>query len=422
MSIALQLGSAPLEQPVVRLVLATALGLFLGLEREWSEKAAGVRTFALISLLAATLVTLEQPVLLALGGVLVFAQGAVLSVRGLLDPEAGLSLTTWVAMFVAYGVGALVAAELVVEGVAVAVITSLLLLEKHELHSIAGGLTRPELRSASEFAILAFVIYPLLPQGSVELVVRSVTVTLEPRVAWMMVVTVAAIGIGNYVIVTTYGGRGVAMTGFFGGLASSTAVVGSMIDYVQQESDARGYAVAAILLAVAAMALRNLAIVLAFTINQGLLLDVAVPLLAIVAVAGGLAVRSADWSEPVEFDLESPFSVRNVVGFGAVFAIVLVAGSAAEQELGQIGFYAATAATGFVSSGGATTSAVILYRSGTIGPATATVGVLLATAASIVVKALLTGVGGDRAFARAVSIRSALLLAVATAATLIVVL
>ncbi|WP_248516668.1 MgtC/SapB family protein [Salinarchaeum laminariae] len=422
MSIALQLGSAPLEQPVVRLVLATALGLFLGLEREWSEKAAGVRTFALISLLAATLVTLEQPVLLALGGVLVFAQGAVLSVRGLLDPEAGLSLTTWVAMFVAYGVGALVAAELVVEGVAVAVITSLLLLEKHELHSIAGGLTRPELRSASEFAILAFVIYPLLPQGSVELVVRSVTVTLEPRVAWMMVVTVAAIGIGNYVIVTTYGGRGVAMTGFFGGLASSTAVVGSMIDYVQQESDARGYAVAAILLAVAAMALRNLAIVLAFTINQGLLLDVAVPLLAIVAVAGGLAVRSADWSEPVEFDLESPFAVRNVVGFGAVFAIVLVAGSAAEQELGQIGFYAATAATGFVSSGGATTSAVILYRSGTIGPATATVGVLLATAASIVVKALLTGVGGDRAFARAVSIRSALLLAVATEATLIVVL
>jgi uncharacterized membrane protein (DUF4010 family) len=170
------------------------------------------------------------------------------------------------------------------------------------------------------------------------------------------------------------------------------------------------------------MAIRNLAIALAFTISQGPLLDVAVPLIAIVAAAGALAVRSADWSDPVEFELESPFSIRNVVGFGAVFAIVLVAGSVAEQELGRIGFYAATAATGLVSSGGATTSAVILYRSGTIDAATATVGVLLATGASIVVKAILTGLGGDRTFARDVAIHAGLVLVVGAVATLAAVL
>ncbi|AGN02157.1 MgtC/SapB transporter [Salinarchaeum sp. Harcht-Bsk1] len=422
MSIALQLGRAPLEEPVVRLVLAAALGLFLGLEREWSEKAAGVRTFALTSLLGASLLLLEEPWLLALGAVLALAQGAMLSIQGLLDPDRGLSLTTWVALFVAYAVGALVAAEFVLEGVAVTVVTSLLLLEKRELHSFAGGLSRPELRSVSEFAILAFVIYPLLPTGTVELAVQSVTVSLEPRVAWAMVVTVAAIGIGNYAIVTTYGGRGVAMTGFVGGLASSTAVVGTMVDYVRQRPDASGYAVAAILLAVAAMAIRNLAIALTFTIGRGLLVDVAVPLVAIVLAAGLLAARSAEWSEPVEFDLESPFSVRNVVGFGAVFAVVLVAGSIAEQELGQLGFYAATAATGFVSSGGAATSAVILYRSGTIDASTATIGILLASGASIVVKVGLTALGGDHRFAREVAIRSAILLVVAAVATLFVVL
>ena len=422
MSILLQLVSAPLEQPVVRLALAAALGLFLGLEREWSDKPAGVRTFALISLLGASLLLLDRPSLLVLGGVLVLAQGAVLSIQGVLDPERGLSLTTWVAMLVAYAVGALVASELVLEGVAVAVVTSLILVEKRELHSIAGGLTRPELRAASEFAILAFVIYPLLPTGTVEIAVQSVTVTLEPRVAWAMVVTVAAIGIGNYAIVTTYGGRGVAMTGFVGGLASSTAVVGTMVDYVRQRPDASGYAVAAILLSVAAMAIRNLAIALAFTIGRGLLVDVAVPLVTIVVAAGLLAARSAEWSEPVEFELESPFSVRNVVGFGAVFAVVLVAGSLAEQELGQLGFYAATAATGLVSSGGATTSAVILYRTGTIDASTATVGILLAAGASILVKVLLTALGGDRQFAREIATRAAFLLVVAAVGTLFVVL
>ena len=46
--------AAPLSEPVVRLLIAAALGLFLGLEREWSEKSAGVRTFSLLTLSGAS--------------------------------------------------------------------------------------------------------------------------------------------------------------------------------------------------------------------------------------------------------------------------------------------------------------------------------------------------------------------------------
>ena len=420
MQLFVDVGGASLDEPVVRLALATALGLFIGLERERAEKAAGVRTFALISLLGAVFVQLEVSILLAVGGLLVVVQGALLALDGVFDAEGGLSLTTSASMLVAYGVGALVAAGFVLEGVAVAVLVSLLLVQKRELHSIAGGLSRAELTAASEFAILAFVVYPLLPPGTVEIPVATASVSLEPRVAWLMVVTVAAIGIVNYAIVSTYGGRGVAITGFFGGLAASTAVVGTMIDYVKTRPDARHYAVAAVVLAVAAMALRNLAIAMAFTVGRGLLVSVVLPLAAIVVAATVIAATTADWSEPLPFEVDSPFSLRNVVGFGVVFAVVLLAGSVAESELGAAGFYAAAAATGLVSSGGATTSAVILYRSGTIDGPTAAVAILLATAASIVVKALLTSASGDRAFARQVAVRCGLLLAVAAVATLVV--
>lgn len=401
--------AVPLDSSVARIALAGALGLFLGLEREWSDKPAGIRTFSLISLLAAVFMTLDRPGLLVVGGLLVIVQGTVLAVQGLRDEDLGLSLTTSVSMLVAYGVGALVAAGYIIESVTVAVLSSLLLVLKRELHRFAGGLSREELRSTTEFAILAFVIYPLLPTEKVTLSLGTLTVEIEPRVVWLMVVAVAAIGIVNYVIVKSYESRGIAVTGFLGGLASSTAVVGSMLDSVRQHPDATSYAVAAILLADAAMALRNLAIVLAFTLPD-VLVGALVPLAAVVLGGVAVAAVTADWNEQVEMELENPFSLRNALAFGAMFAVVLIAGALAQAEFGAAGFYVTAVLSGLVSSAGATASTVTLYRTGSLGAETAVIAILLATASSIVVKAALTAVGPSRRFATRVALWSAALL------------
>lgn len=418
------MGEDALDSTVARIALAAALGMFLGLEREWSQKTAGIRTFSLISLLGAVFVVLDREALLVVGGVLVVVQGVLLAVQGLLadrEEDEGLSLTTSTSMLVAYGVGALVAAEFVIEGVTVAVLSSLLLVLKRELHDIAWGLSREELRSASEFAILAFVIYPLLPAEPVELDVLGTPVPIEARVAWLMVVMVAGIGIINYAVVMNYGGRGIAVTGFFGGLASSAAVVGTMIDHVRQRPEAGAYAIAAILLANAAMALRNLGIALVFTLGGGrVLYGALVPLGAIILGSVAIAAYAADWSEQVEMELVDPFSLRNALGFGLVFLIVLIAGSLAEIHLGRLGFYATAAATGLVSSAGATASAVMLYRVGDLDAGTAVVAILLATASSVLVKVALAGLGPDRDFAYRVAGWSGLLLLGAGAATALV--
>jgi uncharacterized membrane protein (DUF4010 family) len=406
------------DSALMRLVLAGALGLFLGLEREWSHRSAGIRTFSFIALVGASFTVLDRQWLLAVGGILVVVQGAVLAVRGLIVEDEGLSLTTAVSMLVAYAVGVLVGSGMLIEGVTVAVLSSLLLVLKRELHDFAWGLTREELRSATEFGVLAFVIYPILPAGSVTVSLAGLSIEVEPRIMWLLVVSVAAIGIVNYGIVKSYGGRGIAVTGFFGGLASSTAVVGTMLDHVRQQPNAVSYAVAAILLADAAMALRNLSIVLVFTTGRNRLLGLVIPLGIVIIGSIAIAALTADWSESIDLALDSPFSLRNALGFGALFAVVLVGSAVAKALFGSTGFLLAAALSGLVSSAGATTSAVVLYNGHVIDSNTAILGVMIATIASVGVKAALALTAPSRSFGYRVAAWSAGVAVVATGAVI----
>jgi len=406
-------GTSVLNDTVVALALAAALGLFLGLEREWSDKDAGIRTFALVSLAAAVFTILDRPLLLVVGGGFVVAVAVILGVQGLLGRADSLSLTTSTTLLVAYGVGGLVASGFVLEGVAVAVVSSLLLVLRTELHGVADALSREEVRAGTEFAILAFVVYPLLPAEQRRLAVADLSVAFEPRIVWLMVVFVAGVGIVNYAIVRVYGGRGIAVTGFFGGLASSTAVVGAMLDHVDQRAETAEYGVAAVALANASMALRNLTIAVAFTVGSGVLLEPVVPLGAVILGGVAVAAVSADWTTSLEVDLESPFTLRYALGVGALFFLVLVAGGLAEARFGTGGLYVAALLAGLISSAGATASAVVLYGNGNVTSLEATVAVLLATAASIVVKAGLCALSSNRTFARGVAGWSTVLLAAA---------
>lgn len=59
---------APLDIAVVRLAIAAVLGLFLGLEREWSHTSAGIGTFSLVSFLGAVFTVVGCESLLVVSG------------------------------------------------------------------------------------------------------------------------------------------------------------------------------------------------------------------------------------------------------------------------------------------------------------------------------------------------------------------
>ena len=397
-----------LQTTVAKLVLATALGMFLGLEREWSHKSAGIRTFALISLAAAVFSLLDDDGLLVVGGVLIVASAVLLAVRSFVEPDVdGLSLTTSVSMLVTYGVGALVAAELFIEAVTVAVLSSLLLVLKRELHQFAWGLSREEVRSAVEFTILAFVVFPLLPAETVD-----PWGAVQPRLIWSLVVAVSAIGFVNYVLVKRYQGRGYAVTGFFGGLVNSTAVVAEMAKRAKGEADLLDIAVGSILLANAAMALRNAAVVAAFVPEAALV--VGAPLGAVTLAGVLIAVWRSDWRTTMEAELTSPFSLRNALTFGALFVAVLLLSAGAERAFGASGFVATSFLAGLVSSGSATATAVSLLGTGQITVDTAVGGVVAGTAASILVKTAFAA-GIARELVRPVLLWNLVLIAVGAA-------
>jgi uncharacterized membrane protein (DUF4010 family) len=186
-----------------------------------------------------------------------------------------------------------------------------------------------------------------------------------------------------------------------------------MIDHVNQRPEVTSYGVAAVLLANAAMAMRNLIIVIVFTLSvqtQTLFVSV-IPLGVVIVVSIALAAIETNWhDDQVSVELETPFTMRNALGFGALFLFVVLAGGIAESLLGRVGFYATAVVTGLVSSAGATTSAVVLYRSQTLSANPTLLAVMLATFASIVVKALLTVPSENRTFTRDVIVRTAVVL------------
>ena len=407
----IQIGpeTIPVNADVFNLFVAGALGMLLGLEREWSNKAAGIRTFTLTSLVGVAAATLGQTVLLALGGLLVLGQGLLLGARGLVydargedaDDDYGLALTTSTSLLVAYIVGILVGMDLVLVGVVIAITSSFLLVLRRELHQFAHQLSHSEVRGAAEFAIIAFVVYPLLPSET-----YGLWDAIDPQLIWTLVIAVSGIGFANYAIMQRYGGRGMLITGFFGGLVNSTAVIGEIANRAKTNDGILTLAVATVLVADAAMAVRNLVIVVAFVPQSAL--SVGLPL-GLIAIGGvGITIYERNWGGDIELDLDSPFSSRNALTFGVLFLVVLVATAAAQEMFGTAGFLVTSFFSGLLSSGTTTTTAVSLTSTGQVTPAVAAQGVLAGTLASIMVKIWLAA-GINRNLLTPVTTRSAAL-------------
>lgn len=374
----------PISPRITQLFIAAALGMFLGLEREWSQKSAGIRTFALTSLIGAISTTIDNNALLILGGVLVLLQTVLLGADGLLDDDSprSLSLTTSASLFVAYSAGVMVAADFVLEAVVLVIISSLLLVLRRELHQFAWGLSKEEVKSAAEFAILAFVVYPLLPSDPV-----GPWNAIQPQLVWLLVVAVSGLGFVNYVIMQRYGSRGIAITGFFGGLVNSTAVIGEFADRAERNKNILSLSVGAVLLADAAMAVRNLFLVGVFI--PEVVPEVGTPLGVIAIVGVGLSVYLTDWDTELQLDFDSPFSLSNALKFGGLFLVILVVSAGAQQFFGAAGLVTTSFLSGLISSGSTTTTAVTLYLAGKVSADVAAASILAGTSASIIVKIVL---------------------------------
>jgi uncharacterized membrane protein (DUF4010 family) len=375
-----QLTSSQFPYPEVafKAGLAAGIGLLVGLEREWSQKEIGVRTFAIGGLLG-MLTSLLAPsfVLGGLIGILLLV--SFLNVHSLLR-DRSLELTTSICLVVVYFLGVMVGQAHYFTAATSAIVMMMLLAWKFELERFAGALRPEEIRSAVMLCLLSVVIFPLLPDRFVD-----PWKLINPQQFWLIVVVIAGIGFLNYVLLRLYSTRGMYYAAVLGGLVNSTAAAVELSSQFRGRDEMTSQAVAVLLLTNISMFVRNIVILAIFAPRA--VAPAAWPLAAM-ALATLLLVWSrresaAALSEPLK--LSSPVSLKRVVKFAVLFLILACSGTLAQRFLGSLGFLVVSVLGGLVSSASTTATAAALAAASQISPQTAGLATILTSISSSLV-------------------------------------
>ena len=385
-----------------RYVVALGIGLLMGLERERNPAAkAGLRTFALTALLgvlAAHLATeLGELWLIAVGLLLV---GAMIIAAYMRDPPHGgdPGTTTVAALMLCYGLGVMVWRDEIQLAVMLGIAATMLLYFKPELRGMSQHMTRRDLLSMLQFAVLSLIILPLLPNRN-----YGPYGAINPHQIWWMVVLIAGVGLAGYAALRLVGQqRGAVMLGLLGGLVSSTATTLAFSRHARASSEMTPVAVIVIVLANLVVLVRLG--VLATVLAPGMLAQLA-PVLAGGLVAGGLGAaygvhRLRPQGELPSLAMDNPTELRPALGFGLLYAVVLLAAAWLSDWLGTRGLYAVSLVSGLTDVDAITLSSLRLHNLDKLSVTVAVNVITLAVLANLAFKSLLTLAIGGWAMAR----------------------
>jgi uncharacterized membrane protein (DUF4010 family) len=385
-----------------RYVVALAIGLLMGLERERNPAAkAGLRTFALTALLgvlSAHLATaLDEQWLIAVGLLLV---GAMMIAAYLRDPQpqGDPGTTTVAALMLCYGLSVLVWHNEIQLAVMLGIAATILLYFKPELRGWSQHMTRRDLLSVLQFSVLSLIILPLVPNRNF-----GPYGALNPYQIWWMVVLIVGVGLAGYAALRLAGQqRGAVILGLLGGLVSSTATTLAFSRHARASSEMMPIAVIVIVLA-NLMVLVRLGVLTA-VLAPGVLLQL-LPVLIGGLIIGGLGAaygvyRLRPQGEMPALAMGNPTELRTAIGFGLMYAGVLLASAWLSDWLGTRGLYAVALVSGLTDVDAITLSSLRLFSLDKLPVAAVVNVVVIATLANLLFKSALALFVGGRQMAR----------------------
>ena len=409
-----------LRELSLRLALALAIGFVIGLERGWKERdeheghrTAGLRTFSLIGLLGGVFGALSlggDRLLLAAGFVTTGLCVAAFMWREN-ERHKDFSATSLIAalLTLALGVMAVLGDMAATAGAGIAV--ALLLAMKAQLHGWMERITWPELRSGLLLAAMTFIALPLLPNRTID-----PWEAINPYELWLMTILVAAVSFAGYAAVKLAGAkRGLVLAAALGGLFASTAVTLSLARLLPANKTRLKLIAGGILASGAVMMVR--VILVTGLVNMQLAQKLAPALLAAAAVSVAAATvmllaRGKHGNDPKDALVhKNPFELSEVLRFGAILGVVMLAAVFARRYIGDEGLLAVAALSGLADVDALTLS---VARMGSVTDL-AVNAILLAVGVNTLAKTVYAGMAGGSRLGLVLLLLNAPVLAMAAA-------
>ncbi len=375
----------------IRLIVATGIGLLIGLEREHeaiiSKESifAGIRTFIILTLvgfIGAGLSFLISPWIFS---VVLFGAIILIGISYWVTATRGeIGGTSEVTAILAVLLGGLTFVGYVELSLMIMVIVVVLLSSKPRLQFLIGKITNEELFAFIRFVVICLLIFPFLPDKTY----GPFNIFNPHDIGWVIIL-ISGLGFLGYVLMRIFGpGRGILLTGIIGGLVSSTMVTWVFSKKSKEQPVLSSSCATAIFAASTIMVIRVMIWVFIFnnSLAPGLIIPFGIVFLATIGVT--VYYYFLDKRKPkieTTIPLGKPLNLVTALFFGILFVAVLFIVAYANEYFGEKGMYISSAIAG-LSEVDAITISVLKLANVSISMLTAQNAILMATISNTVVK------------------------------------
>jgi uncharacterized membrane protein (DUF4010 family) len=308
-------------------ILVTLFSLIIGLEQRRQHQDSDEfifgtdRTFTFIGILGFVLYLLSPTSFFPyLTGMAILAGLLAIFYYKKIESQKEYGITTLVVVFIVYGLGPLLYLKPVWFSVLV-VTTVLILVElKPQFISLTTRFDEDEFTILAKFLVMAGIVLPLLSDK-----VISPEIPISPYKVWLAVVVISGISYLSYIIQKFFFPKsGMIITGFLGGMYSSTATTVVLARKSKSSNVATNVVSSAIVLATGVMFIRVL--ILAFIFNTSVAKALSVPVLSLSALTFVLSWLIYKFGGKGKSDKMGETKAKNPLEFktAVLFAVLFV--------------------------------------------------------------------------------------------------
>lgn len=338
------------------IALSLTLGLLIGIQRGWTlrkeppgSRFAGIRTFGLLGLAGGMAGAIHSSD--SIVATIILAGAAILVLLGyaeLARRSGKVSGTASLVGLLTLGCGFLATTQQAMLATIIAVVITLVLALRPQLHVWVERLSEAEVNAIARFALIAMVILPLLPDRTF-----GPFDAWNPRQLWMVVVMVSGFSFAGYVASKRLGAsRGTIATAGAGAMVSSTAVTAALATRLRNIDERAPILIAGIATASTVMLLRVLvlvAVLAPFAFSTLALLVVPAALMSAAATLWHMRIAMRRPAKPTEeVAVRNPFDILPALALMALVMVLSLVSRWVLHKFGDAGLATVLALSGMV--------------------------------------------------------------------------